>query len=484
MPSESDNTPSTDELMEQIRREAYCLIRLCRELANQIKLAQTHLTYLRETRQFLQYISAALRAIESFLINTIHSEPEPEVVRAKLRDCAEIKKSVGWLYAIAKNAIDSDCLSIPFPLATYLNHVARGFVPRASLVVLTVPNLNFYKLNLRDLRLHAKSLATRVANYPQLPHSLGMLMFPYCAAKDVLVNCILFHEMGHYVYETTPLEEHLKKSFSQEWTQHFTQGRLYQELQTPEHTPLFWHSLKRHISDRMFLWANEIFADLYAIRLLGAAYHLAYVEMEQVLPLIGGGSRVFSSTHPADDFRFKLHACWLERDGWADEIQRRLPLVYKKLMFCKGLNLDGETFKVNTNTPFPSDRSDLKADLDSWMLTTFSSLVPLVESQVSDTLNGSEGPIEDFKAQDEAVTDLLAHGVVPSTVFHKGGKRSYPAPTTVLNSGFFFFLTKMDKLIDRVQSDDDHVEKRLKYEGRLNEWLSKAIEDWHILRKA
>lgn len=483
MSDESGCVSTHSKTVEQIHREAYCLTRLCRELRGQVTSAKMNLTYLRETIEFLNYVSSALRSIEGFLAKAVRADLPPEVTRARLRDCIELKKSIGWLYTITKNTIDSDSLSIPFPLATYLNHLARRLVPDASLVVLTVPNLNFYQLNLCDLRLHAKSVAQRVPGYPELPQSLGILMFPYCAAKDLLVNCILLHEMGHYIYDTTELSSQIQEMFSRQWKLYVSDEQRAKRFSTIREPLLFWASLHNHARDRILIWSNEIFADLFAIRLLGAAYHLAYLEMEQVLPSTGKRGRVFSHTHPADDFRFKLHANWLEKGGWIQELRERTPSVFDALAACKDLDVDTHTFTIDTPVPIPPDKTDLRADLYDWMLGTLWNLIPLIEKAVSEKSMGIPEPIDDFRAHDTAVADLLAHGVVPSTVFHKSGKRSYPAPTTILNSGFFFYLTRIDILLDKVEAEDTRFERRLKYESRLNEWLSKAIEDWHILTK-
>ncbi|MHC4520060.1 MAG: hypothetical protein ACYTAS_15830 [Planctomycetota bacterium] len=196
-----------------------------------------------------------------------------------------------------------------------------------------------------------------------------------------------------------------------------------------------------------------------------------------------GGRRTFSNTHPADDFRFKLHVTWLEREGWTQELEDRTPSVFHALMTCKDLDVNIGTFKISTPVPLPPEEVALRTDFYDWMLKTFWSFIPLMEEHVAKTLNTEPRPIDDFREHDSAVSNLLAHGVVPSTIFCEDGRRSYPTPPTILNSGFFFFLTKMDALLDRVKSTDTCVEKRLKYEARLNEWLSKAIEDWHILAK-
>jgi len=109
----------------------------------------------------------------------------------------------------------------------------------------------------------------------------------------------------------------------------------------------------------------------------------------------------------------------------------------------------------------------------------------LRKSCINEIFPGQEKPIDDFAANDVLVTSLLEHGIVPSTVYdEKTEEKRHPKPTTVLNSGFFFYLSGMKELLSRVEvkDDSDDVKKRLTCEKRLNEWLGKAIDDWQILK--
>ena len=112
-------------------------------------------------------------------------------------------------------------------------------------------------------------------------------------------------------------------------------------------------------------------------------------------------------------------------------------------------------------------------------------MVVNVEEEALAKTAGQE-PISDFnknknESNDSLVTKALEHGVVPSTVYDKKKQKRHPNPTTILNSGFFFYLGNMDELLEKVESSDSDIDKRMNYEKRLNQWLAKAIEDWQIL---
>lgn len=231
----------------------------------------------------------------------------------------------------------------------------------------------------------------------------------------------------------------------------------------------------------MSSWADEIFADIFAIRVLGPAFHLACLEMEQILPTDIERNRNFSRTHPADDFRFKIHAKWLNKSKWDDTIRNRTPEVFDRLTVCKKLRLKNNYFSINCKPPL-EDKQDLEDKLHNWMLQEFEKMVKKIEPVVSDELKNLPKPFYDFNENYKFVITCLEHGVVPSTVYNeKKQKRCHPNPTTILNSGFFFYLGGMGKLLEKVVSNDPDIDKRIHYEKRLNQWLAKAIEDWQLL---
>ena len=171
-------------------------------------------TYLPETKKFLNYIVESLGSIKGFVWENVDIPPSEPLMKSKLRGFKDIKNIVSLLYIYTKQAIDADTLSIPFSLTTLLNRISKEIQKsdEVSLVVLSGSNLMYYKYNLVQLRDLSSSLSTNVIkDYPIFSEDTGILMFPFCAAREVLVNCNLFHEMGHYIYETTKLQEQVQE---------------------------------------------------------------------------------------------------------------------------------------------------------------------------------------------------------------------------------------------------------------------------------
>jgi len=303
-------------------------------------------------------------------------------------------------------------------------------------------------------------------------------MFPYCAACQILINCNLWHEMGHFIYERTGLEQELDDQLRKKVLTFFRGNQIPEEVKG---APLLaWHPLLNYVRNLMLAWANETFADVFAVRVLGPAFHLAYEEIEQVIPRTEKTS--FSETHPADDFRFRIHAKWLSEDGWDEVLKERVPVVFEELERCKALRI--EKFSVGCAPPLYFD--GIRDKLHKWMLEEFDKMVGKIENTVANKLDRNfEGPLADYAKNCDLVRSCLEHAVVPSTVCDEGKEFRYPDPRTMLNVGFFFYRSGMESLLRNVKNikRERRMEIRLRYERRLNEWLGKAIDDWQLLRQ-
>ena len=106
-----------------------------------------------------------------------------------------------------------------------------------------------------------------------------------------------------------------------------------------------------------------------------------------------------------------------------------------------------------------------------------------METNISNLLQNIENPVDDFNKYDELITSYLKHGVVPSTFYDEKGQEQYPNPITTLNSGFFFYTTKMNELLEIVNNNDSEINNKIHFGKRLNEWLAKALEDWQIIQE-
>lgn len=474
------------DLDAQVKNEGVRILRLCKDLSEFILSGQARKTYLVETEHFLEYIKKSLEAIDEFVKQTITKEMPPPLAKVRLKGFDLIREGLSWIYIFVKEAIDADTLSIPYSLIIFLNYVATELQKpeKVSLVVLGSSDLMYYKYNLKNLRNLTRHIASKVIkDYPVLPEDIGVLKFPYCAAQEVLVNCILFHEMGHYIYEKTNLEQQFLHDIESNLTTFVQDNKIIEELK-PKDPDLAFKKLFIYVGGLMSSWADEIFADIVAIRILGPAFHFALLVLEQILRTDIKRNRNFSRTHPADDFRFKIHAKWLNKGIWDDIIKDRKPDVFDRLKECEKLEFEKEDFSISCEPPLGEDK-DLKEKLHTWMFEEFEKMVVKVEEEALAKTAGQE-PISDFnknknESNDSLITKALEHGVVPSTVYDKKKQKRHPNPTTILNSGFFFYLGNMDSLLEKVESSDSDIDKRMNYEKRLNQWLAKAIEDWQIL---
>jgi len=467
-------------LNDQVRNEGIRLLRLCKDLSEFILSGQSRKTYLDETEYFLKYIKKSLKAIDNFVRQTINKEMAPPLTKVRLKGFDLIREGLSWIYIRVKEAIDADTLSIPYSLTIFLNHTATKIQKRGkvSLVILGSSDLMYYKYNLKHLRnLTQRLKSTVIKNYPVLPAEIGILKFPYCAAQEVLVNCILFHEMGHYIYEKTGLQNVFYNNIRSSLGEFIKNKKIMEKITAPL---LVQRRLFNYVSNLMLRWADEMFADIFAIRVLGPAFHLACLELEQILPTDIKRNRNFSGTHPANDFRFKTHAKWLTEGDWDEIIIERTPQVFEQLKVCEKLKFENGDFSINCKPPL-EDIQDLEDKLHNWMLQEFKKMVLKVEEELSTKLKNLPKPFYDFNENYKLVTTCLEHGVVPSTVYNEKKQRCHPNPTTILNSGFFFYLGGMDTLLEKVKSKGPKIDKRINYEKRLNEWLAKAIEDWQIL---
>ena len=264
------------DLDTQVRNEGVRILRLCKDLSEFILSGQARKTYLYETENFLKHIKKSLKAIDEFIRKTINKKMAPPLAKVKLKELDLIREGLSWLYTFVKEAIDADTLSIPYSLTIFLNHTATDLQKpdKVSLVVLGSSNLMYYKYNLEQLRKLTNNLASIIEKYPVLPAEIGILKFPYCAAQEVLVNCILFHEVGHYIYEKTGLQRHFYNSINSNLRVFIQDNKIIEKLK-PKDPDLACNKLFIYVGGLMLSWADEIFADIFAIRELGSAFHLA-----------------------------------------------------------------------------------------------------------------------------------------------------------------------------------------------------------------
>ena len=223
-------------------------------------------------------------------------------------------------------------------------------------------------------------------------------------------------------------------------------------------------------------WMEELFADLVAVRLLGPAYTLAYVELLQlIMKLHEKETRTFQIDHPADALRLREQVKVLRGDGWEPEIED-LP-QWKKL--DKIAKVDPAEYLPPSVPGEATEMEEVWKKLISYFC--LDKVMDKVHSLANKQTRDREPPFKYFKSSAPQIRQCLRHGIVPS-VPAIGGRM--PHPTAIINGAVFFLLSGMDELYKIVPSmKKEKVKDRALLEQRVEMWCMKAIEDWLIRRR-
>jgi hypothetical protein len=366
----------------------------------------------------------------------------------------------GWelLHTFIKPVLDADNLKVPYPLVQFLTeHIGRlGPVGNPRFVIEISPELNYFQHQHTDLR-KALGYLQSIVGGPPVESKLGFLALPCSQSKGLFMNCLLYHEVGHYLAEETGLlsPEELED--------------LRNELKGSFQQYTYWA-----VSTIQTLM-EELFADLVAVKLLGLAYTLSYMELLRlVTDLSQDQLRTFSMDHPADTLRFREQLKILKRDGW-----ERHATVLPQWAHLIQIS---ETGTSEYSVP-PDCRNDPETS-QVWKLLIDrlcnSRWIEVIHGKVDTLLTERDNPVEFFTDYGNGVRECLAHGVVPSR--EQGG--SMPHPLGIINGGIFFLLSSMDDLYSVVRGGPKGaVAKRAFLESRVEMWCLKAIEDWLVRKR-
>lgn len=164
-------------------------------------------THSKESVSFLAFVGDAVRATQAFLkdlqIEWINESPERrEHFEGKI---AELSGAWALLHNFIKPVADAHTLCIPTPLVRLVGDCASRIVRPgpALLAVELVTPLNYIEVGQTGLQ-EINGLLRAVLgprNAPRIPDGLGIVGLPYSQGSSLFLNCLLFHELGHYIFE-------------------------------------------------------------------------------------------------------------------------------------------------------------------------------------------------------------------------------------------------------------------------------------------
>lgn len=219
----------------------------------------------------------------------------------------------GWelLHSFIKPILDADNLNVPYPLVHFLTeHVGKlEKVKQAKFVIEISSDLNYFQHQHTDLRRATFFLQTVVGGPPIEPR-LGFLALPCSQSKGLFMNCLLYHEVGHFIAEETGLISPTERSELRDELKNEFQKQHNEVAPLKQYLPWAVTTIEGFM--------EELFSDLVAVKLIGLAYTLSYMELLRLVRKdLSQESLRFSIDHPSDALRFREQLKVLKKDGWA-----------------------------------------------------------------------------------------------------------------------------------------------------------------------
>jgi len=373
----------------------------------------------------------------------------------------------GWelLHTFIKPVLDADSLKVPYSLIQFLSeHTGKLSVVKGTKIVIeSNPELNYFQHRHTELIIAIKFLLILIGEPENLTERvkikrLGFLGLPYSQSKSLFMNCLLYHEIGHFIAEEAGVfSTKIRKD---------TKGKL---------EPLF-EEYTEWAGNIILVWMEELFADLVAVKLLGPAYTLAYMELyRSVIDLSSDQILEFDIDHPCAPLRFREQVKALKKDKWEQHIKLE---QWERL---KGVSRSKESAYKSSLILHINDPYMVKIWQGLIKFFCRPDIIKTVHDLADEFVEGRENPCEHFIKSAERIQECLEHGIVPSFAGKNG---DMPHPTAIINGAMFFWLSGMDDLYQIVPSiHKEKVKDRVALEQRVEMWCMKAIEDWLIKRK-
>ncbi len=428
--------------------------------------------YLSPSKEFFKYIRDLGDATKAYL--NIFSEKAPKDSRLyqDYRQKLETIRS-GWFefHQFIKPAIDADTLSMPYPLVEALTRRLNQIkqLEKTKFILFHLDEVNYLQVRVSGLTRTADRLANIIPDARGFPPELGMIGIPYSQSSPLYLNCLIAHEIGHFVFQRlAQMKKLLPKVKVSLDSLSVMAGTTAEQLD--------WSR------DRLLSWAEELFCDLFAIRLVGPCYSFAYVELFGLTtilnPTAGVGysltpeSIIFSRSHPADLFRLNQHVALLQGSaGWWKKVEV-IESHYVDVLRAAAAIRDS-TFLFPTKEQEPSYASAT--------LAGFFVLAPEVGKIIAEVTHDLDSGISEYERFGDLIEAYLQRAVVPSTVFD-GQDHWYPDTVALLNASMKFSLESLKKLMDGVKDQKELLAgHRSKWISRVESLTSKAIEDHHLL---
>jgi hypothetical protein len=453
----------------ELHHDAVVLYRLADFIEEYCKEQERSQRYVDPSGAFFDYSERLAHGIKDRLKGRLQldfSIQSPlSTINALRQEVLTLKAYLKVLHTLIKPAAEAHTLSIPAPLIDLAQSQLQDVdgMRGASVVVLLTPYLMYFQRPHTDITALAREVKQFVPS-ASFPEKLGFIELPYSQGPSFFNNLVIYHEIGHVVYEQLSILSSQPRHFKALGS---AQDRCLEEVFPKRSEDVETRAVAAKAIES---WTQEIFCDLFAIRLIGPAFSFALVEMLGMLDLLSPDVRVrFDEEHPASACRVAEHVKLLRKDKWWDAIAHANPEQKRLIEELAKIPRTAYTFYGEVEKP--RRRGLVNAFLDE--------VVPAVGRLVRVVAPDPKPAVERYRAMREIIEACFKVGVVPHTT-------TTPLdPVAIINSAFCFYLTSLNDVIKDLEGAEaqNKVDVRSKWTKRLEDWTMKAIEDSRVKAK-
>lgn len=446
--------------LEDLLRDAAVLHGFVDFLEEYCKEQERSQTYVDASGLFFHYVKELSTGIKDELGKEISRATRfPARLPILRRNILTLKHYLGLLHALIKPAADAHTLTIPAPLMDLASKQLQDIegMRNSKIVILLTPEFMYFQRPHTHVKEQAR-VVQDIIPQAKFPAKLGFIELPYSQGPSFFTNLAIYHEIGHFVYEELSNSDPLHPAVvGLRSVTNRSLRKVYKDRQ-----------VVAFASKIIENWTQEIFCDLFAIRLMGPASSFALVEILGMLGFLSPKDLVkFNLTHPASARRFAEHINLLDEDSWLKAIEQFEPEQKKVLERLAKIPRSRYRFYVDDQTTGPRSLVD----------TFLDSVVPAIRKLIRAITAEPTRAVKRFERERRGIEDCLRVGVVPHS-----STSNPPSPISIINTAFCFYLTALPDVIKQFEGAEAKNDIRIHrlWTKRLEMWTMKAIEDSQI----
>jgi len=463
------------DLRRELIQDVASLARFIDSVTDLCSVRSGACVHLPSSELFFKYIRGLATATKKYVAKSLAQETRERALLQLRREITVIRADWRFLHRYIKPTLDADTLRLPTALLDCLQDRFRSIqrFGSSSFILFHSADFNYISVRLEKFREYADKLADIIGE-DKFPERLAIIGIPYSQSSSLFMNCLIPHELGHHVFAHSALSERFATQFEKELNE-------YRDIQI---------SMRTDIVVSFTKWVEEIFCDLFAVRMFGFCFSFAYIELFDVSNCLDANDRFlsrfaaargitnFSPEYPPDLLRLRQQTSLLKTDGWLDDVLAIDSHYARTLEAAAGL----------TDSQFSWHwlRKTLPDSVDcEKVLGCFFSSLPKINDAMEECTKGLPVAYREWSSSSKWIEECLENGVVPSSIRSRSRTDPWPpAPVSLLNSAYRFYAQSMPKLLRLIEgTGTDPVGERVQWSQKIEMWTSKAIEDVLLTRK-